>query len=114
MKLFIHHLSLWVKSFFQLLGYQDPPEWDTDYVAAIAANCNMQKYNAKRAGEASSELYLAHFVQNQKPYIQDCAVVDVKERSFDAIVLQTGSIIRIYQNVSKTLFLYLNSSSVRT
>lgn len=80
--------------------YRDPPEWDVQYVAEIAANCNGQKHNAKRAGEASSGLYLAHYVQEHKPYIQDCAVVDVKERSFDAIVLKTGSIIRLYQNVS--------------
>lgn len=82
------------------LGYRERPEWDIDYVAAIAVNCNAKKYNAKRAGEASCELYLSHLVESKKPFIQDCAVVDVKERSFDAIVLNTGSIVRIYQNVS--------------
>ncbi|KAJ8948639.1 hypothetical protein NQ318_022706 [Aromia moschata] len=80
------------------LDYHEKPEWDTDYVSAIAANCNGQKYNAKRAGEASSELYLAHYVEKHQPFIQDCVVIDVKERSFGAIVLKTGSVIRIYQN----------------
>lgn len=79
------------------LGYADRPNWDIDQVCAIAANCNKQKYNAKRAGEASSDLYLAHYIEKHQPYIQDCVVVDVKDRAFDAIVLKTGSLIRVYQ-----------------
>ncbi|XP_018564148.1 DIS3-like exonuclease 2 isoform X2 [Anoplophora glabripennis] len=80
------------------LNYCEKPAWDADYVKAIAANCNAQKYNAKRAGEASCDLYLAHYVEKHQPFEQDCVVVDVKERSFDVIVLKTGSIVRIYQN----------------
>ncbi|CAG9812919.1 unnamed protein product [Phaedon cochleariae] len=80
------------------LSYQDPPAWDEPYISAMASNCNMQKYNAKRAGEASMELYLGHFIENHKPFEQDCVVVDVKERNFDVIVLKTGSIVRIYPN----------------
>ncbi|KAJ8959760.1 hypothetical protein NQ314_006189 [Rhamnusium bicolor] len=38
-----------------------------------------------------------------QPFEQDCVVVDVKDRSFDAIVLKTGSIVRIYQNVSSCI-----------
>ncbi|XP_060521982.1 DIS3-like exonuclease 2 [Cylas formicarius] len=79
------------------LGYAKKPGWKADDVCAIAANCNKQKYNAKRAGEASSDLYLCHFIEQHQPYIQDCVVIDVKDRSFDAIVLNTGSIVRIYQ-----------------
>ncbi|XP_066139767.1 DIS3-like exonuclease 2 isoform X2 [Euwallacea fornicatus] len=78
------------------LGYAPKPKWDLDYVSSIAANCNRQKYNAKRAGEASSNLYLAHYIEKNQPYIQNCIVVDIKDRSFDAIVLKTGSVVRIY------------------
>ncbi|XP_050299103.1 uncharacterized protein LOC126737992 [Anthonomus grandis grandis] len=81
------------------LGYSDKPKWNIDHVASVAANCNKQKYNAKRAGEASSELYLAHYIEKNQPYIQDCVVVDVKERSFDAIVLKTGSVVRVNQKL---------------
>ncbi|KAJ8922996.1 hypothetical protein NQ315_001544 [Exocentrus adspersus] len=80
------------------LGYCDKPEWDEAYVSEIAANCNAQKYNAKKAGEASCDLYLAHYVEKHQPFEQDCVVVDVKDRSFDVIVLRTGSVIRLYQN----------------
>ncbi|XP_066247740.1 DIS3-like exonuclease 2 [Euwallacea similis] len=78
------------------LGYAPKPKWDLDHVNQIAANCNCQKYNAKRAGEASSNLYLAHYIEKNQPYIQDCIVIDVKDRSFDAIALKTGSVVRIY------------------
>ncbi|CAH0563415.1 unnamed protein product [Brassicogethes aeneus] len=80
------------------LGYCDSPQWDVDYVAGIAANCNGQKYNAKRAGESSSELYLACYIEKHQPFIEDAVVVDVKDKSFDAIVTKTGSIVRIYKN----------------
>ncbi|KAJ8980439.1 hypothetical protein NQ317_001612 [Molorchus minor] len=80
------------------LDYREKPEWNVDYVTAIAANCNAQKYNAKRAGEASSDLYLAHYVEKNQPFEESCVVVDVKDKSFDAIVLKTGSLVRIYQN----------------
>ncbi|KAL1488939.1 hypothetical protein ABEB36_014724 [Hypothenemus hampei] len=80
------------------LGYSHKPNWDMDFVTKIAANCNAQKLNAKRAGEASSDLYLAHYIENHQPYVQDCVVVEVRERSFDAIVLQTGSVVRIHLN----------------
>ncbi|CAH1129026.1 unnamed protein product [Ceutorhynchus assimilis] len=80
------------------LDYSDEPNWSKEDVISIAANCNAQKYQAKRAGEASSDLYLAHYIDKRQPFIQDCVVVDVKDRSFDAIVLKTGSMIRVYQN----------------
>lgn len=80
------------------LNYRNPPEWDTDYVQAIANNCNIQKYQAKKAGDASIELYLAHYVEKNQPFLKTCVVVDVRENTFDVIVLSTGTIVRIYHN----------------
>uniref|UniRef100_A0AAR5PJJ9 RNB domain-containing protein n=1 Tax=Dendroctonus ponderosae TaxID=77166 RepID=A0AAR5PJJ9_DENPD len=79
------------------LGYVDKPKWHLEHVAAIADTCNQKKYNAKRAGEASSDLYLAHYIANHQPSIMDCVVVDVKEKSFEAITLKTGSQIKVFQ-----------------
>ncbi|KRT86031.1 hypothetical protein AMK59_1275, partial [Oryctes borbonicus] len=62
------------------LGYSTKPTWETDYVMAIAANCNKQKYNAKKAGEASTELFLAYYIDQNQPFIQDAVVVDVKKQ----------------------------------
>lgn len=80
------------------LGYSEKPKWETDHVQKVATNCNVQKHNAKRAGEASSDLYLAFYVDKHQPYIQNCVVIDVKDRSFDVIVLKTGSTVRVHQN----------------
>ncbi|XP_056639046.1 DIS3-like exonuclease 2 [Diorhabda sublineata] len=80
------------------LSYREQPEWDKDYVQAIANNCNVQKYQAKKAGDASGELYLAHYVEKHQPFSETCVVVDVRETTFDVIVIKTGSIVRIYQN----------------
>lgn len=66
----------------------------------IAKNCNNQKYNAKKAGEASSELFLAFYIEKHQPFIEQAVVVDVKDKAYDVIVVKTGSIIRLYLNVS--------------
>lgn len=65
-----------------------------------------------------SDLYLAQYIENyeklhQQTFVADAVVVDVKNASFDALVLNTGSIVRINKNVSINIYiliikLYLN------
>lgn len=84
------------------------PKWLAENVASIAANCNLQKYNAKKAGDASSDLYLAHYIEQHQPYIEDAVVVDTKERTVDVIIIKTGSVVRVYANVIYyNIFIYL-------
>jgi len=80
------------------LGYSPKPQWSIDCVTSIANNCNKQKYSAKCAGDASSDLYLAHYVAEHQPFVQSAVVVDVKNASFDILVCATGSVIRMYPN----------------
>ncbi|XP_018323945.1 DIS3-like exonuclease 2 isoform X2 [Agrilus planipennis] len=80
------------------LGYTEKPQWERESVVKLAANCNKQKYNAKRAGEASCDLFFAHYVETHQPFIQDAVVCDVKDRSFDVIVIATGTNVRIYED----------------
>lgn len=87
------------------LKYRSVSAWTPAIVADIAEICNRQKYLAKRAGEASSELFLAHYVEQRQPYVADTIVVDARERSVDVLVLSTGSIVRLPTNVS-TLFMW--------
>lgn len=77
------------------LGLTEAPKWTTDHVAQIAENCNVQKYNAKKAGDASMNLFLAHYVEAHQPFIQSAVVVDVRDKMFEVIVLNTGSVVRL-------------------
>jgi exoribonuclease R len=70
------------------------------FSCSIAANCNKQKYQAKRAGEQSIELYLAVYTGLHSPLVEEAVVMDVKDLSFDVIICSTGQIQRIYTNVS--------------
>jgi exoribonuclease R len=66
----------------------------------VASNCNGKKYSAKRAGEQSGELYLSLYVGMHGPLREEAVVIDVKDHSFDVLVLRTGSNHRVYTNVS--------------
>jgi hypothetical protein len=70
------------------------------FSCSVAANCNRQKYQAKRAGEQSIELYLTQYIGLHGPLIEEAVVMDVKDASFDIIICSTGLVQRIYTNVS--------------
>lgn len=80
------------------LGYAPKPNWKPENVQAIASNCNKQKYQAKRAGEQSIELYLTVYIGLHSPMVEEAVVMDVKDFSFDVIVCSTGQVQRIYTN----------------
>lgn len=78
------------------LGYSEEPKWTVDYVNEIAANCNKMKFCAKKAGEQSTELFLALWVRKHGTIEEEVVVVDVKDRSFDAVVCSSGTNVRVY------------------
>lgn len=77
------------------LGYMPKPTWNANGVDTIAAHCNSQKYSAKMAGDASLELYLAHYIQKHQPFIRSAIVIYVRDKFFEVLVPSTGSIVRI-------------------
>lgn len=97
-------------SFYIITGYRTKPNWTKSYVERIAQNCNTQKNLAKKAQEASTNLYLAFYVERNQPFIKEAVVCDVKDRSLEVIVFETGSTIRIpfnvryYVNLKKNYF----------
>lgn len=78
------------------LGLADIPKLNSQEVGEIAERCNLIKYNAKKAQEESSHLYLCHYIAKNAPFIKEAAVVDVRERSFDVIVLECGEVVRVH------------------
>lgn len=84
-------------------GLVDSPKWDAEYVEDVAKNCNKQKYNAKKAGDASSELFFASYVENHQPQVQDAVVCGVLDRSIDLLIMVTGTVTRLYFMVRQLL-----------
>ena len=82
------------------IGYAPVPKCDAEYFRKIAENCNVKKHGAKIASDNSSELHLAHYIDKNQPFIQNAAVVKVSKTYFDVLVLNTGSVVRIYNDVS--------------
>lgn len=86
------------------LKYRDTPNWEVDKVRMIAAQCNKQKYNAKRAGEMSTELYTLKYIEMHSPLVTEAVVVEVREKYIDVIVVAMGLNRRIFfNNVSESL-----------
>lgn len=70
----------------------------TMVVLRIASICNRQKLAAKIAGDQSSLLFLALYLN--EPIESEAAVFDVKDRSFDVVARDFGTVLRIYTDVS--------------
>lgn len=93
------------------LGYEPAPQRPTDELDALAAICNVQKYNAKMAGEDSSLLYLLHFIQRETKdktgMKMKAGVVGIYPYNFEVILQETGHIIKAYYKVSFWNFLFI-------
>lgn len=90
------------------LKYRENPTWEVDKVRMIAAQCNKQKYNAKKASELSTELYTLKYIEMKSPVVTDAAVVEVREKYIDVIVIAMGLNRRIFfNNVSSQLSLQI-------
>ena len=72
------------------------PESSAEAFEAIASQCNDKKLAAKRACEASVELYLGAFIRECGPLIEDGIVVTVMKESIDVLLPGFGIIKRIY------------------
>ncbi|XP_039755674.1 DIS3-like exonuclease 2 [Pararge aegeria] len=80
------------------LNYREPIQWEVRKVGMVAAQCNKQKYNAKKAGELSTELYTLKYIEMHSPLITEAVVVEVRERYIDVIIVAMGLNRRIFFN----------------
>ncbi|XP_073947319.1 DIS3-like exonuclease 2 [Choristoneura fumiferana] len=80
------------------LSCKGSPRWEVDKIRMIAAQCNKQKYNAKKAGELSTELYTLKYIEMHSPIVTDAVVVEVREKYIDVIIVAMGLNRRIYFN----------------
>lgn len=87
------------------LNYEEPPNRSSEEIQKLANVCNVQKYNAKIAGEDSCNLYFMHFVKAQKTMLMKVAVMGVYEFNLEVILVETGHSIKVYYKVSLIDFL---------
>ncbi|XP_050352062.1 DIS3-like exonuclease 2 [Nymphalis io] len=80
------------------LNYRDVPKWDVDKISMATAQCNKQKYNAKKAGELSTELYTLKYIELNSPLVTEAVVAEVKEKYIDVIIVAMGLNRRIFFN----------------
>ena len=78
------------------LEVEPEPEFTSEDLDVIAGRCNDKKLAAKKAGEASVELYLGAFVRECGPLTEDGIVVHVMHESVDVLVPDFGIIKRVY------------------
>lgn len=101
--------------FFRLLAASlndsDGPTWDVDKVCMIAAQCNKQKYNAKKAGELSTELYTLKYIELNSPLATEAVVAEVREKYIDVIIVAMGLNRRIFFN-NVNIFIFFYSTNI--
>lgn len=78
------------------LGVEDAPEFVSEDLQVIADHCNDRKLAAKKASEASINLYLGAFVRDCGPLTEDGIVVSVMNESLDVLVPHFAIIKRVY------------------
>ncbi|XP_053606591.1 DIS3-like exonuclease 2 [Plodia interpunctella] len=80
------------------LNYRAVPAWEVDKVRMVAAQCNKQKYNAKKAGEMSTELYTLKYIEMNSPYTTEAVVVEIRDKYIDVIIVAMGLNRRLFFN----------------
>lgn len=83
------------------LNLAEAPKLQPSELEKIAERCNEQKYNAKCAGEASTELYFAHYVRRCKTVVMRAVVTEmVSVDVFELMLLDTGAKLKVFVGVS--------------
>ena len=67
-------------------------------VEKAAKHCNDRRLAAKKAGEASAELFLALFIAECGPLNRVGVVTDVKDHAVDVLVMDMGVTKRVYMD----------------
>lgn len=84
------------------LGIADKPLRQPDALQKIANRCNDQKYNAKLAGDSSTEVYFIHYVKQLGKLQMRAVILEVIGiDAFEVMLMDTGMKFRIALKVSK-------------
>ena len=67
-------------------------------VERAAKHCNDRRLAAKKAGEASAEIFLALFIAECGPLSRVGVVTDIKDHAVDVLVMEMGVTKRVYMD----------------
>uniref|UniRef100_A0A1Q3F3W7 Putative exosomal 3'-5' exoribonuclease complex subunit n=1 Tax=Culex tarsalis TaxID=7177 RepID=A0A1Q3F3W7_CULTA len=84
------------------LELSDPPARTPEELAQLATICNVKKYNAKLAGDASSLLYFKHYLRQAKSIKTTAAVSDIGQQLIELVLISTGHVCKVsYKSLAK-------------
>ncbi|XP_055529978.1 DIS3-like exonuclease 2 [Wyeomyia smithii] len=84
------------------LELTEPPTRTPEELSKLTGVCNVKKYNAKLAGDASCLLYFKHYIRDVKSMDMEAAVLDVTQHHMDLILIAAGLLIRAnYKRLAK-------------
>lgn len=90
------------------IGVAETPLRTPESLQSIANRCNDQKYNAKLAGEASTDVYFMHYVKKRGTVKMYAVVLEViNTDSFEVMLLDTGMKFKIVLSVSYVNVVFL-------
>ncbi|RNA34144.1 DIS3-like exonuclease 2 isoform X1 [Brachionus plicatilis] len=96
------------------LGHCTETSRDPTFLQTIAENCNDKKYSARICSEKSSEMFFALFVNECGPLEEVACVIQIKDHSFDVLIVDLGISKRIYcdkLDIIEESINYVNSDS---
>lgn len=83
------------------IGVAAKPLRAPESLQAIANRCNEQKYNAKLAGESSTDVYFIHYVKKRGEVQMRAVILEViNTDNFEIMLLDTGMKFKIGVSVS--------------
>ncbi|XP_062553616.1 DIS3-like exonuclease 2 [Armigeres subalbatus] len=86
------------------LEVDEPPTRTPDDLSKLTGICNVKKYNAKLAGEASSLLYFKHYLKQNHSLDAEAAVMDIGSQQIELVLIVTGQVIKTgYKQLSKSV-----------
>lgn len=81
------------------LNYEQVPSRSPDEIQELANICNIQKYNAKLAGDDSSNLYFMNFLKSLKSKTMLAGVLGIYDFNLEVVLVDTGHPIKVYYKV---------------
>lgn len=82
-----------------ILKYSPPSNRTTEELQTLANTCNMQKWNAKNAGDESSDLYFRKYLTSVGSIKTRAAVMSLGTYSMEVVLMETGHSVKIFYKV---------------